>query len=154
MTADDIKTVLIRYFTKKRMAVNVELGLCKKGKYRADLIALSMNGYLTIVEVKSSVADFRSDKKHHNYLKYCHRFYFAVSSSVYKKLKDEFPKEAGVFVISEKKDTLGRVLKKAKVKKRAKNQELDDDTRFNLIVRMAFRGADFNRYKKARKNQC
>lgn len=45
---------------------------------RADVIALDTSGELTIVEVKSSLADFRTDGKWQAYLEFCDRFYFAV----------------------------------------------------------------------------
>ncbi len=45
---------------------------------RVDLIALDRFGDFTIVEVKTSAADFRSDGKWQEYLPYCDRFYFAV----------------------------------------------------------------------------
>lgn len=45
---------------------------------RADVIWLDTAGRFTIVEVKSSVADFRSDRKWHEYRDYCDAFYFAV----------------------------------------------------------------------------
>ena len=45
---------------------------------RADLAAIDRAGAITLVEVKSCRADFRSDRKWHEYLAYCDRFYFAV----------------------------------------------------------------------------
>lgn len=45
---------------------------------RADVIALGPAGELTIVEVKSSLADFRADAKWPDYLEFCERYYFAV----------------------------------------------------------------------------
>jgi hypothetical protein len=45
---------------------------------RVDIIALSRKGAFTVVEVKSSVADFRADSKWQEYLDFCDRFYFAV----------------------------------------------------------------------------
>lgn len=45
---------------------------------RADVIGLDTSGRFTIVEVKSSVADFRCDRKWRDYLDYCDAFYFAV----------------------------------------------------------------------------
>ena len=45
---------------------------------RADLMALGRDGALVIVEVKSSVADFRSDRKWPEYRQWCDRIYFAV----------------------------------------------------------------------------
>ncbi|MEC7539024.1 MAG: MmcB family DNA repair protein, partial [Pseudomonadota bacterium] len=51
----------------------------KSGR-RVDLIALDRKGIVTVVEIKSSVADYRSDKKWHEYLEYCDRFFFAVAA--------------------------------------------------------------------------
>ena len=45
---------------------------------RADVIALEPDGRVTIVEIKTSPADFRGDGKWPEYLDYCDRFYFAV----------------------------------------------------------------------------
>lgn len=45
---------------------------------RADLLALGHDGTLVIVEIKSSVADFRADRKWPDYLQWCDRLYFAV----------------------------------------------------------------------------
>jgi hypothetical protein len=49
---------------------------------RADVIALGPDGRLTIVEIKSSVADFRADQKWPDYEEFCDRFYFAVPETV------------------------------------------------------------------------
>jgi hypothetical protein len=49
---------------------------------RADVIALSPDGLVTIVEIKSSVADFRADQKWPNYEEFCDRFFFAVPETV------------------------------------------------------------------------
>ena len=49
---------------------------------RADVIALCGAGKLTIVEIKSSVADFRADRKWPDYEDFCDRFYFAVPETV------------------------------------------------------------------------
>jgi hypothetical protein len=46
---------------------------------RIDLAAIAKNGSITFVEVKSSLADFRSDQKWSEYLEYCDQFYFAVA---------------------------------------------------------------------------
>ena len=45
---------------------------------RADLTAVDHHGRITIVEIKSSLADFRADHKWRDYLDYCDFFYFAV----------------------------------------------------------------------------
>ena len=45
---------------------------------RVDVITLDRKGLFTVIEIKSSIADFRSDNKWHEYLDFCDRFYFAV----------------------------------------------------------------------------
>ena len=62
---------------------------------RVDLIALDRKGAFTVVEVKSSVADFRSDNKWHEYLEFCDRFYFAVPMDF---PTDILPTECGLMV--------------------------------------------------------
>ncbi len=46
---------------------------------RADVMALGPKGEITIVEVKSSLEDYRADQKWSQYLPYCDSFYFAVA---------------------------------------------------------------------------
>ncbi|MFN3521552.1 MAG: DNA repair putative endonuclease MmcB [Phenylobacterium sp.] len=53
---------------------------------RADLMALDRKGRIFIVEVKSSIEDFRADGKWGEYLPYCDAFAFAVAP--------EFPRQA------------------------------------------------------------
>ncbi len=45
---------------------------------RADLMALSGTGEIWIVEIKSSLADFRADQKWPDYREFCDRLLFAV----------------------------------------------------------------------------
>ena len=46
---------------------------------RADIMALDRAGEIAIVEVKSSLADFRADGKWPDYWEFCDRLYFAIS---------------------------------------------------------------------------
>lgn len=46
---------------------------------RADVIALNPHGALWIVEIKSSIADFRCDQKWPEYRDYCDALFFAVA---------------------------------------------------------------------------
>lgn len=62
---------------------------------RADLFAISKKGEISIVEVKSGVADFRADSKWPEYREYCDRLYFAVSARFPQEL---IPQEAGLIV--------------------------------------------------------
>jgi hypothetical protein len=49
---------------------------------RADVIALAPDGRLTIIEIKSSIADFRTDQKWPDYRDFCDRFFFAIPETV------------------------------------------------------------------------
>ena len=62
---------------------------------RADLIALAPDGMLTIIEIKSSVADFRADRKWPDYEDFCDRFYFAVPETV---PFDILPEDRGLII--------------------------------------------------------
>jgi hypothetical protein len=46
---------------------------------RADIMALGPKGEIAIVEVKSSLEDYRADGKWEEYRPFCDRFYFAVA---------------------------------------------------------------------------
>ena len=62
---------------------------------RADLVALSAGGELWIVEIKSSVADFRADQKWHDYRQHSDRLFFATTMEVPCEI---FPKDTGLIV--------------------------------------------------------
>jgi hypothetical protein len=62
---------------------------------RADLVALSGNGEFWIVEIKSSVADFRADQKWMDYRAHCDRLFFATTLEV---PCDIFPPDTGLIV--------------------------------------------------------
>ncbi|HUI19820.1 MAG TPA: MmcB family DNA repair protein [Methylocella sp.] len=62
---------------------------------RADIVALGADATIIIVEIKSSVADFRSDTKWGEYRAHCDRFYFAIPESV---PIDIMPKDAGLIL--------------------------------------------------------
>lgn len=52
--------------------------VCLPNGRRADLMALGRKGDLFIIEVKSSLEDFRTDLKWREYAPYCDAFAFAV----------------------------------------------------------------------------
>src|SRR5215475_5199827 len=62
---------------------------------RADLVALADDGEIWIIEIKSSVADFRADQKWQDYRLHCDRMLFATATDV---PQDIFPSDAGVIV--------------------------------------------------------
>lgn len=58
---------------------------------RADLMALGPKGEIFIVEVKSSLEDFRTDQKWGDYLPYCDAFAFAVAPEFPREVLPEAP---------------------------------------------------------------
>jgi hypothetical protein len=62
---------------------------------RADIFAVGRGGEITIVEVKSSIEDWRVDEKWPDYLGWCDQLYFAVPVDFPQALIAE---EAGLIV--------------------------------------------------------
>lgn len=82
-----------RYFSQFGCATLPELSL-PTGR-RADLVALSPKGVVTIVEIKSSIADLKADNKWPDYRPYCDLLIFATLADV---PADIFPSDAGFMV--------------------------------------------------------
>jgi hypothetical protein len=66
----------------------------KSGR-RADLMAVSRTSGVWIIEIKSSVEDFRADRKWPEYRAFCDRFFFATLPDVPDAI---FPEDAGLIV--------------------------------------------------------
>jgi hypothetical protein len=58
-------------------------------------VALGTSGEIWIVEIKSSVADFRADQKWMDYRLHCDRLFFATTLDVPCEI---FPKDTGLIV--------------------------------------------------------
>ena len=62
---------------------------------RADLMAVCERGTIAIVEVKSSLADFRADQKWPEYRAFCDRLYFAVAPTFPREV---LPEDVGILL--------------------------------------------------------
>ena len=62
---------------------------------RADVVGLGADGELWIVEIKSSIEDFRADHKWPDYRLSCDRLFFASHAGV---PQDIFPEDAGLML--------------------------------------------------------
>jgi hypothetical protein len=62
---------------------------------RVDVIGLDKDGRFAIVEIKTSLADFRADTKWPDYLPFCDLYYFAVPDGF---PTDVLPEEHGLIV--------------------------------------------------------
>ena len=125
-TAARITVATARLFHQMGDATLSEFTL-KTGR-RVDLIALSRDQQISVIEVKSSLADFTSDKKWPDYPDWADRFYFAVG--------DEFPLDrlpdetvCGV-IITDGFD--------AHIWREAPEQKLPGQRRAHLIRRLAY----------------
>lgn len=78
-TAGDISRGVARLLMAHDITIVTELAL-PDGR-RADVVGVSGDGHICIVEIKSSVADFRADHKWTEYRAYCDTLYFAVNAS-------------------------------------------------------------------------
>ncbi|KQZ79119.1 hypothetical protein ASD64_12225 [Mesorhizobium sp. Root157] len=96
---------------------------------RADLVALTRQGDIWIIEIKSSIEDFRVDRKWPDYRLHCDRFFFATHPGV---PADIFPQECG-FIFS---DGYG-----AEIMREAPEHRMAAPTRKALMLRIARAGA-------------
>ncbi|HXQ83313.1 MAG TPA: MmcB family DNA repair protein [Xanthobacteraceae bacterium] len=92
---------------------------------RADLVALGGDGEIIIVEIKSSVADFRADQKWTDYRLHCDRLFFATIVDVPCEI---FPPDAGLIVA----DSFG-----ASIMCEAPEHRIPAATRKTVILRFA-----------------
>jgi hypothetical protein len=96
---------------------------------RADIVALAGDGEVWIVEIKSSIADFRADQKWMDYRLHCDRLYFATTLEVPCEI---FPKDTGLIVA----DAFG-----ASIKCDALEHRLPAATRKSMMLRFAHTAA-------------
>lgn len=88
-----VRRGVTRLFREAGITVVAELPLAS-GR-RADLVGLDGRGRFHIVEIKSSVEDFRADAKWPIYLAHCDTFFFATLADVPAEI---FPETEGLIV--------------------------------------------------------
>jgi len=104
------KSRVVRYTDAAAITAGVTRGVCRwlgelgyaaltefklgNGR-RADVAGLSPDGTIVMIEVKSTVADFRADDKWLDYVPYCDGFSFAVPDHFPLKI---LPETCGVIV--------------------------------------------------------
>lgn len=103
--------------------------LCLSTGRRADLMALTGRGDIWIIEIKSSIEDFRVDRKWPEYRLHSDRFFFATHPQVPASI---FPEDCG-FILS---DGYG-----AEILREAPEHRLASATRRALMLRFARAGA-------------
>ncbi len=91
--ADGITRGVVRLMSDMGYAPLTEFSLTNKR--RVDVCALGRDGSFLVIEVKSSLADYRADGKWHEYRPYCDSFYFAVGPDF---PKDVLPDDCGLII--------------------------------------------------------
>jgi hypothetical protein len=89
----DIGRGVARLLHSHQMATVPEVSLAN-GR-RADVVAITGAGEIWIVEIKSSIEDFRADHKWPEYRPFCDRFFFAVAPSFLRAI---LPADTGLIV--------------------------------------------------------
>src|SRR5215207_1644097 len=92
---------------------------------RADLVALNSASEIWIVEIKSSIEDFRADQKWMDYRLHCDRLFFATTMEVPCEI---FPKDTGLIVA----DAFG-----AQIVCEAPEHKLPAATRKSMLLRFS-----------------
>lgn len=97
---------------------------------RADLVALGPDGTIWIIEIKSSIEDFRVDQKWPEYRLHCDRLYFAIPEHVPVEI---MPEDAGLILA----DGYG-----AEILRAAPEHKLAAATRKSMLLNIARSSAD------------
>lgn len=117
-----------RLMIAARVSVLPELPLAS-GR-RADLLCLTEKGEFWIIEIKTSIEDFRVDRKWPDYRLHCDRLFFATHAGV---PQDIFPQDCGLILS----DGYG-----AEMLREAPEHKLASATRKALTLRFARISAD------------
>ena len=112
-----------RFFLRNDIALLPELTL--SNDRRADLVGIDTKGKITLIEIKSSIEDFKVDQKWPEYRDHCDFFYFASHEGV---PQDIFPSEEG-FILA---DNYG-----AEIIREAREEKMPAASRKALTLRFA-----------------
>ena len=96
---------------------------------RADIVALAMDATILIVEIKSSIADFRADTKWRDYRAHCDKLFFAIPETMPVEI---MPDDAGLILA----DAYG-----AEILREAPEHRMAPSTRRAMLIRFAHAAA-------------
>lgn len=133
------------YFTHKLFGVYHELGLTTWGKHKADVVAVNRKGHIVIVEVKSCMADFKTNSKT-DYIPFCNQFYWAFTQKFWEEssVRELIPTGTGVLILG---TTSGLIKSVKSCRVRTMNGKIKKD----MVLRMAWRAATYSRYTGTRR---
>jgi hypothetical protein len=96
---------------------------------RADIVVLAMDATIWIVEIKSSIADFRADTKWRDYRAHCDKLFFAIPETVPIEI---MPDDAGLILA----DAYG-----AEILREAPEHRMAPSTRRVMLIRFVYAAA-------------
>lgn len=152
--AEGLKLAAAFLFFKKGYSCAFEVAISAWGARRADVIGNRIRGNLVMVEVKSSVEDFRTDKKWPEYMRsrMVDQFYFIFTEDVWAKIQarpdlaKRIQRTPGVILLDPKTGY-------AYVKKRAAMIEVPPENRIAMLARLAWRNGDLSKRTKRQRDR-
>jgi hypothetical protein len=144
--ADGLKLAAAFFLFKRGFACTFELGISAWGSRRADVIGNKISGKIVMVEVKSSIEDFRNDSKWPEYMRarVVDQFYFIFTQDTWDKiearpeLRARIGKTPGVILLDAKTGY-------AFVKKPASTIDIPIENRVSMLARLAWRNGDLSK---------
>lgn len=143
-----MKTIDIEIAVMQKMGVrkyvivpNVSWGISRPGigeLHECDILALSLSGYATEIEIKITKGDLLKDaeKPHAHDSSFIKKLYFAIPEKLLEVAKENIPKRAGIMVVTKSRNSEGfetRIVRKAKTNKDAV-QWIEDER--NQLMRL------------------
>lgn len=129
------------YWAHKNYSCFNEMGIMAWGKYRADVLCLNLKKEIILLEVKSSVADYKTSiAKAETYRQYANRAYWVMTEELFETLKEtqrDFWRETnfGVMVLC----TVGANAGYLKIPVGCKWERMPKGYKAQIICRMAWR---------------
>jgi hypothetical protein len=152
MTRKEITRAMLEavtsYFVHLKHGIYHEIGLLRWGRLRADVMTITLAGKITIIEVKSCAADFKTDNKYHRYLCHCHRMYIAVPNlRCLPPIARDTLKSHGIGVLTLAANGYLRVAS------RATHRPMKKSIKYEMLYRMAWRAATHSKRNMPRRKR-
>lgn len=133
------------YWAKKTFSVHPEFGIERWGRKRLDAVCMDFKCNFVGIEIKSCIADYRTDKKWRDYVKHVNSMYFCfppsvIESRLFPEIKAEIKAEGvGILCLTD-----GKI----RVLQNAKKREIPEHEKHTMLVKMAWRTGDNRRTVK------
>lgn len=134
--ASRLTRMVVMHWVKQGYSCFVQQGLNRRGKLRADVVAMNLHGRVIVTEVKSCKQDFVTDKKWSKYLEYCNAFYFACPQDYTSDCRELY---TGVGVLVPTSNGHLRAVRGAK------DRVMDGLVKRSLVIRLAWRAGTFSK---------